>query len=129
MAETVNMPKMGFDMAEGTLVRWVKGKGEEISKGDIIAEIETDKATVEVESPYGGVVYKHLVDQGTVVPVGDAIAIIAAPGEKVDESELTTSVEVESKTAVEKEDETPEQVSKAESWHRRLQKEWRVKKG
>ncbi len=88
MADTVTMPKMGFDMAEGTLVRWVKGRGENISKGDIIAEIETDKATVEVESPYGGIVYKHLVDQGAVVPVGDAIAIIAAPGEEVKEGAL-----------------------------------------
>src|SRR5271157_1353842 len=82
MAETVTMPKMGFDMAEGTLVRWVKTRGETVNRGEILAEIETDKATVEVESPYSGIIYEHLVDQGTVVPVGAPIAIITAPGEK-----------------------------------------------
>ena len=49
MAETVSMPKLGFDMAEGTLVRWVRHEGETVEKGEVLAEIETDKATVEVE--------------------------------------------------------------------------------
>ena len=49
MAEVVTMPKLGFDMAEGTLVRWVIAEGEEVEKGRCLAEIETDKATVEVE--------------------------------------------------------------------------------
>jgi pyruvate dehydrogenase E2 component (dihydrolipoamide acetyltransferase) len=83
MADTVIMPKLGFDMAEGTLVRWVKMEGDTVKKGDVLAEIETDKATVEVESNFGGVLNKHLVEQGTVVPVGSPIAIIAAPGENV----------------------------------------------
>jgi pyruvate dehydrogenase E2 component (dihydrolipoamide acetyltransferase) len=87
MAETVIMPKLGFDMAEGTLVRWVKMEGENVKKGDVLAEIETDKATVEVESNFSGVLNKHLVEQGTVVPVGSPIAIIAAPGEKVTDGE------------------------------------------
>ncbi len=59
MAETIIMPKLGFDMAEGTLVRWVKNEGEEINKGDVLAEIETDKATVEVESSASGLVLKQ----------------------------------------------------------------------
>ena len=83
MADTVIMPKLGFDMAEGTLVRWVKMEGDTVKKGDVLAEIETDKATVEVESNFGGVLNKHLVEQGAVVPVGSAIAIIGAPGENV----------------------------------------------
>lgn len=83
MAETVTMPKLGFDMAEGTLVRWVKAEGEAVQKGEVLAEIETDKATVEVESAFGGLVYRHLVRQGEVVPVGTPIAVIAAPGEEV----------------------------------------------
>jgi pyruvate dehydrogenase E2 component (dihydrolipoamide acetyltransferase) len=87
MAETVMMPKLGFDMAEGTLVRWVKEVGEAVAKGEILAEIETDKATVEVESPFSGVVNRQIVDQGAVVPVGDPIAVIAAPGETVAEAE------------------------------------------
>ena len=49
MADVVTMPKLGFDMAEGTLVRWVVQEGETIAKGAVLAEIETDKATVEVE--------------------------------------------------------------------------------
>ena len=56
MAETVIMPKLGFDMAEGTLVRWVMPEGEKVAKGAVLAEIETDKATVEVESTFEGVV-------------------------------------------------------------------------
>ena len=84
MAETINMPKLGFDMAEGMLVRWVKQVGENINKGDVLAEIETDKATVEVESPASGVVLQHMVDQGTVVPVNAPIAVVGAAGEKVE---------------------------------------------
>jgi len=84
MAEIVNMPKLGFDMAEGTLVRWVVPEGEAIAKGAVLAEIETDKATVEVESNFEGVVARHLVDEGTPVPVGDPIAVIGAEGEKID---------------------------------------------
>jgi pyruvate dehydrogenase E2 component (dihydrolipoamide acetyltransferase) len=87
MAETVTMPKLGFDMAEGTLVRWIKSEGEIVNKGDPLAEIETDKATVEVESAFSGVMHRRLVEEGTVVPVGLPIAIITSPGEKpVDES-------------------------------------------
>ncbi len=84
MAETVQMPKLGFDMAEGTLVRWVVQEGEEVSKGAVLAEIETDKATVEVESNYEGVLHRHLVNEGDIVPVGEPIAIIGAPGEEVE---------------------------------------------
>lgn len=84
MAETINMPKLGFDMAEGLLVRWVKQVGETINKGDVLAEIETDKATVEVESSASGVVLSHIVDQGTMVPINAPIAVIGVEGEKVE---------------------------------------------
>jgi len=84
MAETISMPKLGFDMQEGTLVRWVKKEGEQINKGDVLAEIETDKATVEVESSAAGTVRKLLVDQGSVVPIGTPIAIVGSPDEKVE---------------------------------------------
>ncbi len=76
MAETISMPKLGFDMAEGLLVRWVKQVGETINKGDVLAEIETDKATVEVESSASGVVLQLIVDQGTMVPVNAPIAVV-----------------------------------------------------
>lgn len=85
MPETISMPKLGFDMAEGLLVRWVKLEGEAINKGDVLAEIETDKATVEVESSASGTVARHLVEKGTSVPVGTPIALIALAGEKVEE--------------------------------------------
>ncbi|MEW6650356.1 MAG: dihydrolipoamide acetyltransferase family protein [Chloroflexota bacterium] len=83
MAEIISMPKLGFDMAEGTLVRWVIGKGERVEKGQVLAEIETDKATVEVESGVSGIVHSHLVMEGEIVPVGKPIAVVAAPGEEV----------------------------------------------
>ncbi len=84
MSETITMPKLGFDMAEGTLVRWVKNEGENINKGDVLAEIETDKATVEVESSASGVVRRLLVDQGAVVPIGAPIAIVGSADEKIE---------------------------------------------
>jgi pyruvate dehydrogenase E2 component (dihydrolipoamide acetyltransferase) len=84
MAELVSMPKLGFDMAEGTLVRWVVSEGSPIEKGAVLAEIETDKATVEVEAFISGVVHKHLVSEGTVTPVGTPIAVIGAAGEQFD---------------------------------------------
>ena len=85
MAETISMPKLGFDMAEGLLVRWVKQVGETINKGDVLAEIETDKATVEVESSASGVVLQLIVDQGTMVPVNAPIAVVGQAGEVVSE--------------------------------------------
>ncbi len=84
MADTVSMPKLGFDMAEGNLVRWLKKVNDPVEKGQVLAEIETDKATVEVESPYSGVVLQLVVEEGTSVPIGSPIAIIGAAGEKVE---------------------------------------------
>ncbi len=88
MAEIVSMPKLGFDMAEGTLVRWVIQEGEPVAKGAVLAEIETDKATVEVESNFDGVVKKHLVPTGESVPVNMPIAIIGAADETIDLAKL-----------------------------------------
>ncbi len=84
MAEIVTMPKLGFDMAEGTLVRWVINEGDPVEKGMVLAEIETDKATVEVESTYSGVMLQHLVKAGDVTPVNSPIAVIGEAGEMVD---------------------------------------------
>jgi len=88
MANTVEMPKLGFDMAEGKLVKWVKGENEKIEKGEVLAEIETDKATVEVESPFGGIVAKHLVEENTILPVGSPIAVITIEGEVINLEEF-----------------------------------------
>ncbi len=83
MAEIVTMPKLGFDMAEGTLVRWVIAEGEAVNKGAVLAEIETDKATVEVEASASGTLLRHLVEPGSVVPVNTPIAVIGQPGEEI----------------------------------------------
>ena len=99
MADTVQMPKLGFDMAEGTLVRWVKVIGETVNKGDVLAEIETDKATVEVESAFSGVMAKHLIDEGAIVPVGTPIAVIAAEGETVADDAPPAEADVKSEAA------------------------------
>jgi len=91
MAETISMPKLGFDMAEGTLIRWVKNEGENVNKGDVLAEIETDKATVEVESSASGVVRKLLVEEGSVIPVGDPIAVVGSADEKIEDAPTTVA--------------------------------------
>jgi pyruvate dehydrogenase E2 component (dihydrolipoamide acetyltransferase) len=113
MAEVVIMPKLGFDMAEGTLVRWVVHEGESVGKGDVLAEIETDKATVEVESSYDGVVLKHLAEEGAIVPVSTPIAIVGEAGEEIEIEALAgvESLEVVSEAApgvLETEDEVVE---------------------
>ncbi len=92
MAELVTMPKLGFDMAEGTLVRWVKAEGDTVEKGEVIAEIETDKATVEVESSYSGVVVRHLAEEETTLPVNSPIAVVAEEGEEPSEDEIEAMV-------------------------------------
>lgn len=96
MATVVSMPKLGFDMAEGLLVRWVKAEGEAVEKGEVLAEIETDKATVEIEAEASGVVLKHLVTENSSVPIGAPITVIGEQGEEFD----VASVEVESEAVV-----------------------------
>ncbi len=66
----------------------------------MLAEIETDKATVEVQSSADGIIYRHLVEAGAVVPVGTSIAVVSAPGEKVDESKFAVGVEKKTETEV-----------------------------
>jgi len=88
MAEMITMPKLGFDMAEGTLIRWVKAEGDTFVKGDVLAEIETDKATVEVEAQYDAVLLKKLILEGAIVPVGTPIAAAGQPGEEFDTSSI-----------------------------------------
>lgn len=89
MAEIVPMPKLGFDMAEGTLVRRVKQVGDAVAKGEIIAEVETDKATIEVEAYLGGVIKAWVIDEGKAAPVGSPMVIIGGADEAVDVAALT----------------------------------------
>jgi pyruvate dehydrogenase E2 component (dihydrolipoamide acetyltransferase) len=79
------MPKMGDAMEEGTLLKWLKSEGEEVSEGDPIAEIETDKVTMELEAEDEGTLAQLIADEGQEVPVGETIAFIQGEGEEVPE--------------------------------------------
>ncbi len=79
------MPKMGDAMEEGTLLKWLKSEGEEVSEGDPIAEIETDKVTMELEAEDEGTLAQLIASEGQDVPVGEAIAFIQGEGEEVPE--------------------------------------------
>jgi len=70
------MPAMGADMTEGTVVKWLKSEGDEVSRGDILAEIETDKTVVEMEAYGSGLLRKIVIGEGVKVPVGDLIAYL-----------------------------------------------------
>ena len=89
MATSIVMPQMGYDMHEGKVVRWLKKEGEEVTRGEVIAEIETDKATVEYEAYTGGVMAKIVAEEGVAIPVGGLIAVMTAPGEAIPEDILT----------------------------------------
>ncbi|MEW6718963.1 MAG: dihydrolipoamide acetyltransferase family protein [Thermodesulfobacteriota bacterium] len=81
----VIMPSLGFDMKEGTLSRWLVKEGERVEKGQAIAEIETEKATVEIEAAVSGAITRIAVEAGRTVPVGTVIGTIGAAGEKAPE--------------------------------------------
>jgi len=85
MATEITMPQMGFDMTEGVIAAWLKKEGEPVTKGEPIAEIETDKTTIQIESFASGVLRKIVAPAGQKVPVGQVIGIIADPDEVVDE--------------------------------------------
>ncbi len=83
MATEITMPKLSDTMTEGRLVSWKKNVGERVERGDIIAEVETDKANIELEAFSSGVLLEIRVKPGDLAPVGTVIAIIGAEGEKV----------------------------------------------
>ena len=76
MATSIVMPQLGYDMREGTVVRWVKQEGDEVVANEVIAEIETDKAVVEFKPTTGGVLRRIVAGEGEAVPVGQLIAVI-----------------------------------------------------
>jgi len=77
MAE-VNMPRLSDTMQEGTITRWFKQVGDEVKRGDVLAEVETDKANMEVESYDSGILEQVVVQEGETVPIGQVIAIIGS---------------------------------------------------
>ena len=116
MAEVINMPRLSDTMEEGTLAKWFKKVGDTVKEGEILAEIETDKATMEFESFYDGVLLHIGIDEGSTAPVDSIIAIIGSKGEDISEiinndipvvKEEPTPVAKEEPTPVAKEEPTP----------------------
>ena len=86
----IQMPKLSDTMTEGTLVAWKKKKGDQVSAGELLAEIETDKATMEWESPEDGTLSEIYIQEGGKVNVGDKIAFIRGEGEEAPKQEAAT---------------------------------------
>jgi len=110
MAIKVEMPKLSDTMEEGVIAKWNVKEGDKVESGDIIAEVETDKATMEVEVFDAGTILKILADEGDSVPLGNTMAIIGEEGEDI--SELLEQAQSGSTSAGEKE---KEKESKADS--------------
>jgi len=83
MAEVIKMPRLSDTMEEGTVAKWLKKKGDKVEEGDILAEIETDKATMEFESFYEGTLLHIGVEEGDGAPVDELLAIIGEEGEDI----------------------------------------------
>ena len=95
----VTMPKLSDTMLEGTLVKWRKKKGDKVEVGDILAEVETDKATMEMESFDDGTISELYVEEGAVIKVGDEIALILGDGETADSAAKAKPAAAEKKTS------------------------------
>src|ERR1039458_7976826 len=86
MAKDILMPLLSPSMTEGTLVKWIKKEGDTIKSGDVLAEVETDKATMDLEAFDSGILRKILIPEGAKVPVQSRIGIIGTKDEVIDES-------------------------------------------
>jgi pyruvate dehydrogenase E2 component (dihydrolipoamide acetyltransferase) len=111
----ISMPKLSDTMTEGTLVAWKKKKGDKVSTGEVIAEIETDKATMEWESPEDGTLTEIYVQEGGKVNVGDKIAFIGGEGEEAPAKEEEKPEKKEEKPKADKGDKKPEPKKKAQA--------------
>ena len=80
MAE-ITIPSIGIAMTEALLVKWLKEPGDDVTAGEAVAEIETDKATMELESPIAGRLGSHLAEPGAIVPVGTVVVEVVSPGD------------------------------------------------
>lgn len=105
MAKPVEMPRMGYDMTEGKISRWIKNVGDTVAIGDALAEIETDKVSIEIEAFEAGVLRKIVRQVGEVVPVGGVIGVIGSADETIDEAALGVAAGTSARAA------TPAQVA------------------
>ena len=109
MAEVINMPRLSDTMEEGTLAKWFKKVGDTVKEGEILAEIETDKATMEFESFHDGILLHVGIDEGSTAPVDSIIAIIGSKGEDISSFLKNDDTEVKEDPKPEvKEDPKPE---------------------
>src|SRR5215468_3414090 len=83
MAQIIGLPKLSPTMEEGVLVRWTKKEGDKVSPGDLVAEVETDKANMDFNIEDEGVLLKFLVKEGDTVKLGAPVAIIGKAGEDI----------------------------------------------
>ena len=93
MIEEFKLPDVGEGVAEGELVAWHVEPGDTVVEDQVVAEVETDKALVEVPSPYNGTVAELLAEEGEIVPVGEVIITFEVPGEDEDEAEVTSETD------------------------------------
>jgi len=91
MAIQIVVPQLGESVVEGTISKWLKKEGEKVDKDEPIVEIATDKINIEIPSPKAGTLGKIIVKEGTVVPVGELIALLAEPGEALDSLKVSTA--------------------------------------
>lgn len=84
MPNIIDMPKLSDTMTVGTLVKWLKKEGDAVATGDMLAEVETDKATMELESFFDGTLLKIFAPEGSQVAIGDPLCAIGQPGEEVE---------------------------------------------
>jgi len=116
MAEIINMPRLSDTMEEGTVASWLKKVGDKISEGDILAEIETDKATMEFESFHDGTLLHIGVQEGETTKVDELLAIIGEEGEDISALLNTVPASVEEKTVTkEKVEEAPIEEAQSET--------------
>jgi pyruvate/2-oxoglutarate dehydrogenase complex dihydrolipoamide acyltransferase (E2) component len=87
VAQSFRLPDLGEGLTEGEVARWLVAEGQEIAEDDPLVEIQTDKATVEIPSPYAGTVLKVVVAEGEIAPVGAVLVLIGDPGEAVSGSD------------------------------------------
>ena len=118
MIHEVTMPAMGADMTEGTVVKWLKNEGDEVNRGDKLAEIETDKTVVEMETYNAGILRRIVLGDGTKAPVGSLLAYIGDPDDELpaidepdgDEVEVVAEPEPEPSVEIEVAVQEPEPV-------------------
>lgn len=127
MAEIIEMPKLSDTMTTGTLVNWLKQEGDAVSAGEMVAEVETDKATMEVECFEDGVILKHYVKEGESVAIGEPICAVGEKGEeapkvggssaapKAEKEEEEKPTKAEKKSADTAEDAAPAEASEDEA--------------